>query len=60
MKSTKPVDILFPEFKKMRDEHRCPFCGKLVDEREFHDELSRREFKISGLCFRCQDKVFTE
>jgi hypothetical protein len=25
---------------------------------EFRDELSRREYRISGLCQRCQDSVF--
>lgn len=24
----------------------------------FRDELSRREFRISGLCQKCQDSVF--
>jgi hypothetical protein len=37
----------------------CPFCGKKIDpEKEFKDELSRREFGISGLCQGCQDGVF--
>lgn len=25
---------------------------------EFKDDLSRREYRISGLCQKCQDKVF--
>jgi hypothetical protein len=33
-------------------------CGKFADN--FRDELSRKEFNISGLCQRCQDQVFTE
>ena len=34
-----------------------PFgCGKPA--KQFRDELSRREFSISGLCQNCQDKVF--
>jgi len=36
----------------------CPFCGKSVDPTSFKDELSRREFKISGLCQPCQDGFF--
>ena len=51
----------FPEEMKNRDEGKCPFCGKVIDpEKEFRDELSKREFKISGLCQKCQDEVFTE
>lgn len=37
----------------------CVFCKKTIDpETEFKDELSRKEFTISGLCSVCQDKVF--
>lgn len=40
---------------------RCvdpPFgCGKPADE--FRDDLSRREYTISGLCQACQDEVFS-
>lgn len=34
----------------------CPICGKPVGV--FRDELSQREFEISGLCQSCQDSVF--
>ena len=33
-------------------------CGKEVNPDEFRDEISRKEFCISGLCQECQDKVF--
>ena len=36
----------------------CVACGKPATE--FRDELSRKEFCISGMCQRCQDLVFTE
>ena len=37
----------------------CPFCGKEIDfETEFRDYLSRKEYKISGLCQACQDGAF--
>ena len=43
-------------------ESRCvppPFgCGKPVSQEDFRDELSRREYAISGLCQTCQDSVF--
>jgi len=38
------------------DEGNCPLCGKRITE--FRDELSKEEFKISGLCESCQDGVF--
>lgn len=36
----------------------CPLCGKKVIVDEFRDYISKREFKISGMCQSCQDKVF--
>lgn len=39
----------------------CPFCGKVIHPNtEFKDELSLREYKISGICQTCQDKTFSE
>lgn len=55
---------------KRRDEERdkfmsgsssviCPTCDKAFDPRsEFRDELSAKEFTISGMCQDCQDDVF--
>lgn len=34
----------------------CVMCKKPADS--FDDELSRKEFSISGLCQQCQNKVF--
>jgi len=36
----------------------CPFCRNPVNFEDFRDDLSRREFKISGLCQKCQDEFF--
>jgi len=35
---------------------KCPTCRGEIGE--FKDELSRREFSISGMCQACQDSVF--
>lgn len=34
----------------------CLVCG--APATEFKDELSRKEYTISGMCQDCQDKVF--
>ena len=34
----------------------CVMCGSLAED--FRDELSRKEFSISGMCQKCQDKMF--
>lgn len=38
--------------------NRCPMCNKEITG--FRDELSKREYEISGLCQECQDKIFNE
>lgn len=38
---------------------KCPFCGKEIKGQEdFIDEISWKEYKISGLCQKCQDETF--
>ena len=36
----------------------CVSCDSKVSKEGFRDEVSLREFHISGLCQVCQDKVF--
>ncbi len=36
----------------------CSWCGKPAAK--FTDELSRREYRISGFCQECQNKTFGE
>lgn len=41
--------------------HHCVFaaCENLIEGMaDFRDDLSRREFAISGICQGCQDKLF--
>ena len=55
------IDAMFPEGAQRIQEEKCPFCGKSIDvEKEFRDDISKREFEISGLCQSCQDDVFKE
>ena len=36
----------------------CPFCNKEIKWEDFRNEISRREYRISGLCQSCQDEMF--
>jgi len=36
----------------------CPLCGMPVKDEDFRNALSRKEFKISGMCQNCQDNIF--
>lgn len=58
MTKERPVDVLFPEQASLKRLGLCPFCAELIFEEHFRDELSLREFEISGLCQACQDKMF--
>ncbi len=45
--------------KNMAGHPLCVFCGKPTDvTRDFKDELSVKEFTISGVCQKCQDETF--
>ena len=54
----KLLDEIFPEATENRRNGKCPFCGNEINQEEFKDELSRKEFAISGLCQSCQDSFF--
>ncbi len=38
----------------------CASCGNSIGADEFRNEISLREFNISGLCQICQDSIFGE
>lgn len=52
------INKLFPDAIKRMDEGKCPMCGDPIKPEEFRDELSVKEFRISGMDQKCQDKVF--
>ena len=46
-------------FGRKREEGKCVMCGKDVDvEKDYQDELSRKEYEITFMCQECQDSVF--
>ena len=48
---------LFGRSRKVAmDNQLCVICGN--DANHFADELSRKEYGISGMCQTCQDKTF--
>ena len=52
----KPIERLNPDHEKNIKDMVCTFCGKKITG--FKDELSEKEYKISGFCQDCQVKVF--
>ena len=39
---------------------QCATCGTDVSEKDLVDEISVREFGISGMCQSCQDHYFRD
>jgi hypothetical protein len=51
----------FGERVRAFEDGNCPLCSKVIHPNtEFKDELSLREYEISGLCQSCQDGIFEE
>ena len=49
----------FGDEVKDGEDGKCPMCKKVVHpNKEFRDEISRREFDIAGMCQKCQDETF--
>ena len=46
-------------FGRVRSADNCVCCNStMVTEADFRDNLSRKEFGISGFCQKCQDVTF--
>lgn len=48
----------FHEEVKRFENGQCAWCGVKVYPSSFRDQLSIREYKISGWCQKCQDGTF--
>ena len=49
---------LFPNAKEEIADGTCPTCHKPITDLD--DELSEKEYQVSGMCQECQDKIFVE
>lgn len=54
----KPAFILMPKAKEAIKQNKCPTCSSPIREEDFRDGTSKREYRISGMCQKCQDSVF--
>ena len=50
------ISDLRAEINKIKKNRECAFCPH--PNFKFRDELSRKEYAISGLCMDCQDEMF--
>ena len=51
--------IFGSEIVKRLNNHLCPMCGQEINELDFRDDLSKREYNISGMCKQCQEKFWS-
>ena len=67
MKRTKELQKFADNFAKKafgksqteaKEQKICVSCHNKVKMEDFRDELSRKEYDISGLCNKCQDDTF--
>ena len=55
----KPVAKIFPKEVECVKAGYCPTCKKPIHPNiDFNDALSLKEYKISGMCQKCQNLVF--
>ena len=52
------IESLFPGTKDAIDHSKCPLCKSPIDKTKFKDNLSLKEYYISGMCQNCMDSVF--
>ena len=43
-----------------REQKICVICHNEIKDEDFRDDISRKEYDISGLCQKCQDDTFGE
>ena len=54
----KPIFSLFPSKVAAIKADKCPECMQPIKKEDFRDELSIKEYGVSGMCQKCQDKVW--
>lgn len=52
------IKKLYPDAYEYMENGQCSTCGVPIDSQLFRDELSVKEFRISGMCMACQLKTF--
>ena len=55
---SKPAFTLFPHAADRIIFGVCVTCPNSIEEKYFRDDLSKKEYGISGMCQDCQDSVF--
>jgi len=54
------LGLIKPNTMELIEDRKCPLCETRIDINEFNNDLSLKEFTISGMCQKCQNKIFGE
>lgn len=54
--SGRPFTLVYPDALAKIKKGVCPTCDAKI--KDFRDDLSYKEYLISGMCQMCQDKSF--
>jgi len=54
----KIVKQFFPGAIKNIENNKCAMCGNKINKKDFRNDISLKEYKISGMCQKCQDHMF--
>ena len=55
---SKPIFAMMPHLADRIINGCCAHCNEFIESDEFDDELSAKEFSISGMCQSCQNEIF--
>tara|TARA_R100001082_G_scaffold99643_1_gene68448 strand:- start:1334 stop:1558 length:225 start_codon:yes stop_codon:yes gene_type:complete len=55
---SKPIFTLMPHLADRIIDNRCAVCCSPISPDEFKNDLSKKEYSISGMCQKCQDAIF--
>ena len=53
------IKLLMPKQYNLIQSGKCPICGEKVDLSELTGDYLL-EFNISGMCKKCQDRIFND
>ncbi len=55
---SKPIFAMMPELADRIIRGECTYCANPLTP--FTDELSKKEYSVSGMCQSCQDRIYAD
>ena len=58
LETAEKLGLIKPNTTELIKDRKCPLCESKINVNDFRNELSVKEFTISGMCQKCQDDIF--